>query len=97
MHIDLTSIGSGVGVKLVLPGPVATEIWETPPGELDSLYTGERMPAADCAAGIAAAIEADGFEFYVPDMREVVKYKTADTDGFLRTMAEMSRAGGLAP
>ena len=39
-------------VKLVLPGPIATEIWEQQPGELPGLYDGPFVTAADCAADI---------------------------------------------
>ena len=53
MAIDLA--GTGVRVKLVLPGPIATEIWETPEGDCPPLYQGPFVSAEECAAGIVAA------------------------------------------
>ena len=52
-------------MKLVLPGPIDTEIWDQPDNE-PALFDIEKVPAADCAAGIADALEDDGFEYYVP-------------------------------
>ncbi len=63
MYLDLA--GTGVTTKLVLPGPIATEIWDQPDNE-PALIDVEKVPAADCAAGIADALEHDGFEYYVP-------------------------------
>jgi len=98
MAIDLA--GTGVDVKLVLPGPIATEIWETKPGNVPALYQGPFVPAADCAADIVRALERDGFEFYAPDVvpggfaqKDVVLGKTQDPDAFLAGMVAMASAG----
>ena len=45
LRIDLE--GTGVAVKLVLPGPIATEIWDQP-GNEDPLFEIDKVPAADC-------------------------------------------------
>jgi short-subunit dehydrogenase len=97
MAIDLG--GTGVRVKLVLPGPIETEIWETREGDLPAVYGGPFVPAAECAAGIAAAIEGEGFEYYVPEaipgafnQKEVVIGKTQDVGAFLAMMGEMARS-----
>jgi short-subunit dehydrogenase len=90
--------GTGVRVKLVLPGPIATEIWEVQPGELPGLYDGPFVSAADCAADIVAAIEdPDGFEYYVPEQvpggwrqLDLVVGKTQSCDQFLTGMARMA-------
>ncbi|HEX6311536.1 MAG TPA: SDR family NAD(P)-dependent oxidoreductase [Acidimicrobiia bacterium] len=96
MAIDLHD--TGVTAKLVLPGPIATEIWDQP-GNEDPLYDGPLVPAADCAADIVRAIEDDGFEFYAPaavpggfDQRELVIGKTQNPDSFLAAVAEMARS-----
>jgi short-subunit dehydrogenase len=97
-RIDLA--GSGVEVKLVLPGPIATEIWEQQPGELPGLYEGPFVTAEDCAADIVTAIEGDGFEYYVPEaveggfgaQKEIVVGKTQDVDAFMDLMATMKEA-----
>jgi short-subunit dehydrogenase len=88
MAVDLH--GTGVEVKLVLPGPIDTEIWDQP-GNDPPLYDGPLEPAATVAAGIAAAIEGDRFEHYLPDMKGVVEFKTGDPDAFFATaVAAMS-------
>lgn len=97
MRIDLE--GTGVDAKLVLPGPIETEIWDQP-GNDPALYDGPFVPAAECAASIVAAIEDDGFEYYAPPempggfgQRDIVIGKTNDVDGFLGGMAKMAAAG----
>jgi len=95
MRMDLE--GTGVKVKLVLPGPIETEIWDVRPGELPGLYEGPFVTAADCAADIVAAIEDDeGFEYYTPEevpggwrQKDLVVGKTQDCDAFLTGMAQM--------
>ena len=63
MAIDL--FDTGVDVKLVLPGPIETEIWDLPDND-PAFYDGPFVPAADCAADIVAALETDGFEYFAP-------------------------------
>jgi short-subunit dehydrogenase len=94
MRMDLE--GTGVEVKLVLPGPIATEIWEVQPGELAGLYDGPVVTSTDCAADIVAAMEDDGFEYYTPEevpggwrQKDLVVGKTQSCDDFLTGMAQM--------
>ena len=95
-RIDLD--GTGVKVKLVLPGPIATEIWHLQPGELPGLYDGPFVTAAECGADIVRAIEdPDGFEYYTPELvpggwaqKDLVVGKTQNCDAFLTGMAEMA-------
>lgn len=95
MYMDLD--GTGVKVKLVLPGPIETEIWEQRPGELPGLYEGPFVTAEDCAADIVAAMEdPDGFEYYTPvevpggfNQLDLVVGKTQACDVFLAGMAQM--------
>jgi short-subunit dehydrogenase len=96
MFLDLH--GTGVEVKLVLPGPVDTEIWDQP-GSEPPMFDVEKVAARDCAIDIAAAMEGDGFEYYAPavfpggiDAKELVVGKTQDCDGYLRGMAEFAAA-----
>ena len=96
MAMDLAV--TGVRVKLVLPGPIATEIWETAEGDCPPFYDGPFVSAEECAAGIVAAIEGDGFEYYVPEavpggyaQKEFVLEKTRDPDAFVAQMGEMAR------
>lgn len=80
--------GTGVRVRLVLPGPIATEIWDQP-GNDESAYSGPLEPPEIVAVGIADAIDADRFEHYYPDMKAVVDMKNSDIDGFIAGMAAM--------
>jgi short-subunit dehydrogenase len=92
MVFDLA--GTGVDVKLVLPGPIATEIWDQP-DNIPAIMDVEKVPAEECAAGIADAIAGDGFEYYVPpvfpggiDAKAIAVAKTENCDQYLRGMAD---------
>ena len=89
MFIDL--IDEPVDVKLIVPGPIDTEVWGHATDEPNS-YDGPLMPAAECAAGIVAAMQSEAFEHYIPDMKPIAEGKTRDAEGFLRGSAEMARA-----
>jgi short-subunit dehydrogenase len=94
MYLDV--YGTGVEVKLVLPGPIDTEIWDQPDNE-PALFDIEKVPPRDCATDIANAMEADGFEFYAPavypgglDAKAMVVGKTQDCDAYLGGMAQFA-------
>lgn len=71
-----------VDVRLILPGAVDTDIWDRP-GSDPAVYDGPLEPPETVAEGIVAAIEGDGIEHYVPDMKAIAEFKTADLDGFV--------------
>jgi len=79
-----------VDVRLVLPGPIDTEIWDRP-GSDRAHYDGPLEPPSTAATAIADAIEGDAFEVYSPDMRGVVEWKTSDIDAYLAGVAEFAR------
>lgn len=81
-------VGTGVAVRLVLPGPVDTEIWDQP-GNDTADYSGPLVPADEVAAGIVDCIDSPRFEHYLPDMSAVVEMKTKDFDGFVAAMRSM--------
>ena len=81
--IDLA--GTGVDIKLVLPGAIDTEIWDQPDNDAP-LYDGPKEPPESIAGGIADAIDSDRFEHYLPDMKAVIEAKTSDIDAFLSGM-----------
>jgi short-subunit dehydrogenase len=87
MAVDL--YGTGVSVKLIEPGPVDTEIWDQP-GSEEPLYQGPKVPAAEVADGIIAALGGDRFEHYLPDMKAVVDAKNADIDAYIAGAAAMT-------
>jgi len=88
LQLDLWD--TGVDVRLILPGAIATEIWDQP-GNDPPLYDGPLEPAGDVADGIVAAIEGDQFEHYLPDMRSIVEMKTSDIDSFLAGVIAFAR------
>jgi short-subunit dehydrogenase len=87
MAVDLH--GTPIVVKLIEPGPVDTEIWDHP-GSEEPLYQGPKVAADEVADGIIAALGADGFEHYVPDMKAVVDVKNSDIDTFIAGVAGMA-------
>ena len=93
MAIDLD--GTGVSIKLVLPGAIDTKIWDQPDNDAP-LYDGPKVPPEDIAGGIADAIDSERFEHYLPDMKAVIEMKTADIDGFMAGMRAMTRQGHAA-
>lgn len=80
MALDLWH--TGVDVRLILPGAIATEIWEVPDNE-PPVYDGPLEPPEVVAEGMIDAIEGDAFEHYLPDMRALAEFKTADIDTFM--------------
>ncbi|MDT5017366.1 MAG: hypothetical protein QOD39_3526, partial [Mycobacterium sp.] len=80
LAIDL--YGTGVSVKLIEPGPIDTEIWDQPDNE-DPIYDGPKFTSEEAADGIIAALGAETFEHYVPDLKAVVDLKNADIDTYI--------------
>ena len=73
---------TGVDVRLIIPGPIDTDIWERPDNE-PAVYDGPKEPPGVLADGIIGAIEGDGFEHYLPDLKGIAEFKTSDIDTFL--------------
>ncbi len=88
MALDLD--GTGVAVRLILPGAIDTEIWDQPDND-PPLYVDTLASPDVVAAGILAAIDGDRVEHYLPDMSGVVEMKTTDYDGFLAGMLDFTR------
>ena len=87
MAIDLD--GTGVTVKLILPGAIDTEIWDQPDND-DPLYNGPKEPPEAIAGALADAIDSERFEHYLPDMKAVIEAKTSDIDSFMVGMRAIS-------
>jgi short-subunit dehydrogenase len=85
--------GTGVDVRLVLPGAIDTEIWDQP-GNDPAFYDGPLEPPSTVADAIVAAVEGDDVETYVPDLKAVVEYKTSDLQGFVAGMVQSTQSGG---
>jgi short-subunit dehydrogenase len=82
---------TGVDVRLIIPGPIDTEIWDLPDND-DPLYQGDLEPPETVAAGIVAAIEGEAFEHYLPDLKDIAAFKTTDIEVFLAGVAAMAQA-----
>jgi len=80
MAMDLWS--TGVEVRLITPGAIDTEIWDQP-GNDPAPYDGPFEPAATVAEAICNALDTDGFERYVPDLKAIAEFKTSDIDTFM--------------
>jgi short-subunit dehydrogenase len=91
MAIDLD--GTGVAVKLILPGAIDTEIWDQPDND-DPLYDGPKEPPEAIAGALVDAIDSDRFEHYLPDMKAVIEAKTADIDAFMVGMRALGNPAG---
>jgi short-subunit dehydrogenase len=86
MAVDLH--GTGVAVKLIEPGPVDTEIWDKPDND-EPIYNGPKFTPEEVADGIITALDTEGFEHYVPDMKAVVDQKNSDIDTYIAGAASM--------
>ena len=91
MAIDLDR--TGVTVKLVLPGAIDTEIWDQPDNDAP-LYDGPKEPPESIAGAIVDAIDSEHFEHYLPDMKSVIEFKTADIDAFMLGMRTLAEGAG---
>lgn len=91
MAIDLD--GTGVSVKLILPGAIDTEIWDQADND-DPLYDGPKESPESIAGPLVDAIDSDRFEHYLPDMKAVIEAKTSDIDGFMAGMRTLGDRAG---
>ncbi|MEY2397096.1 MAG: hypothetical protein QOJ00_270 [Actinomycetota bacterium] len=82
---------TGVDVRLIIPGAIDTEIWDLP-GNDAPFFNGDKEPPSTVAAGIVDAIEGDGFELYVPDMKSIAEFKTSSIDLFLQGNVEFAES-----
>ena len=85
MQMDLWH--TGVEVRLIHPGAVATEIWDQP-GNDPAPYDGPFEPAEDTASAICDALLGTAFETYPPDMKGIIEFKTAEIDVFMAGAVE---------
>ena len=85
MYLDLHD--TPLRIRLVIPGPFDTDIWDRPGSDPAVFEDEKKFPPEDCAVGIIEAITGDAFEHYVPDMKAVVEFKTTNVEQFLSGMA----------
>jgi short-subunit dehydrogenase len=78
--VDLS--GTGVEVRLILPGPIDTEMWLDHDGQDKPAYEGERFAPELVADAVVNALSSTTVETYVPDLKSIVEMKTTDFQGF---------------
>ena len=71
----------------MLPGAIATEIWEQP-GNDPSPYNGPWEPPEDVASVICDSLTGERFEWWAPDMKAILEFKTAEIDTFMASAVE---------
>ncbi len=81
--------GTGVEVRLILPGAIDTEIWDQPDND-DPFFKDQMESPTLVAKGIVDAIRGDSIEHYLPDLSSVVAFKNSDLEGFISGMADMA-------
>jgi short-subunit dehydrogenase len=85
-------LGTPVELKLMQLGAIKTAMHDQKPGELPGLPGAEFISPEECAAGILAAMERDGFEFFVPeDLKALVDGKNADPFSWVEMMSGLGR------
>jgi NAD(P)-dependent dehydrogenase (short-subunit alcohol dehydrogenase family) len=88
LAVDLRVAGSGIGVHVVQPGILDTELFDLPDNDR-SLADIEALPASAIVEPLVAALEGGPFEVFVPSwFADVPPIKTGDVDGFLQGGAE---------
>jgi NAD(P)-dependent dehydrogenase (short-subunit alcohol dehydrogenase family) len=95
---------TGIDVRLIIPGAIATDIWDRP-GNDKAHFSGELEPPETVARTIVAAIAGEGeagsrFEHYVPDLQAIAEFKTSAIDGYLAgvvAFADDAEADAAAP
>ncbi len=76
-------------VRLVIPGPFDTDIWDRPGSDPAAFKDGDKFPPELCAQGIIDAIIGEGLEWYVPDMKGVAEYATSNLEQFIGNITAM--------
>ncbi len=82
---------TNVGVRLIIPGAIDTEIWDLPDNDAP-FFSGDKEPPGTVAQGIIDSIEGDTFELYVPDMQSIAEFKTSNIDAFLQANVDFAEA-----
>jgi NAD(P)-dependent dehydrogenase (short-subunit alcohol dehydrogenase family) len=91
--VDLS--GTGVEIRLILPGPIDTEIWLDHDGQDPPAYDGQRFAPELVADAVIDALSSTTVEHYVPDLKSIVEMKTADFQGFRDGMVAALRGETL--
>jgi NAD(P)-dependent dehydrogenase (short-subunit alcohol dehydrogenase family) len=91
LAVDLAVRGDPVGVHVVNPGVIDTELFTLPDND-ESIADVEPLPVEAMVAPVLDAITGGVFEIYVPEwFADVVPVKFPDTGAYLQGSAEYAR------
>ena len=91
LAVDLGVAGRDVGVHVVNPGVIDTELFHLPDND-DSLADIEALPTEAMVQPVLDMLETGTFEIYVPDwFRDVVPVKFPDTGAYLQGAIEYTQ------
>lgn len=90
--LAVDTLGTGITVRLVTPGPFDTPIWQPHGGE-PTHYTGPRFPPSVAADTIVEVLRGGtSYETFVPDQAAAtVARRSRDVDAFIALAAGMGR------
>ena len=91
LRVDLGVAGSPVGVHVVQPGVLDTELFQQPDNDA-SLADIEALPPSEIVGAVLAALDSGDVETFVPGwFADLPAVKTGDLDGFLQGSVEYTR------
>lgn len=91
LAVDLAVAGHTVGVHVVNPGVIDTELFSLPDND-ETLADVEALPVSAVVEPVVQMLDAGTFEIYVPDwFVDVVPVKFPDTGAFLQGSADYAR------
>ncbi len=91
LRVDLGVAGSPVGVHVVQPGVLDTELFSRPDND-DSLADIEALPATEIVGAVLDALGSGRIETFVPGwFADLPAVKTGDLDGFLQGSVEYTQ------
>jgi len=91
LRVDLGVAGSPIGVHVVQPGVLATELFALPDND-PSISDIEPMDPGEIVGAVLDALDTGAMETFVPGwFRDLPPVKTGDLDGFLQGSVEYTR------
>lgn len=91
LSVDLRVAGSPIGVHVVQPGVLDTELFEHPDND-PSLADIEALPASAIIEPVLGTLASGAMETFVPAwFADIAPLKTGDVDGFLTGSVEYTR------
>ena len=91
LAVDLGVAGSDVGVHVVNPGVIDTELFQMPDND-DSISDIEALPVEAMVQPVVDMLDSGTFEIFVPEwFRDVVPVKFPDTGAYLQGAIEYTR------